>query len=79
MQKLEIHRHIEDVFDIAAADLDPKPLPQVYQRFLSRHAVDAAKAGALLSAKTIKPKPECANCRFMRVSPGRKLSPLGAA
>jgi len=44
MQKLEIHQHFEDVFDIAAADLDPKPLPQVYQRFLSRHGVDAAKA-----------------------------------
>jgi putative hydrolase of the HAD superfamily len=44
MQKLEIHQYFEDVFDIAAADLDPKPLPQVYQRFLSRHDVDAAKA-----------------------------------
>jgi putative hydrolase of the HAD superfamily len=44
MQKLEIHQQFEDVFDIAAADLDPKPLPQVYQRFLSRHGVDAAKA-----------------------------------
>ncbi len=44
MQKLEIHHHFEDVFDIAAADLDPKPLPQVYQRFLARHDVDAAKS-----------------------------------
>ena len=44
MQKLEIHRHFEDVFDIAAANLDPKPLPQVYQRFLVRHGVDATKA-----------------------------------
>ena len=44
MQKLKIHQHFEDVFDIAAADLDPKPLPQVYQRFLARHDVDAAKS-----------------------------------
>ena len=44
MQKLEIHHHFEDVFDIAAANLDPKPLPQVYQRFLARHGVDPAKA-----------------------------------
>lgn len=44
MQKLEIDRHFEDVFDIAAANLDPKPLPQVYQRFLARHGVDPAKA-----------------------------------
>ena len=44
MRRLEIDRHFEDVFDIAAADLDPKPLPQVYKRFLARHRVDAAKA-----------------------------------
>ena len=25
MKRLEIDRHFEDVFDIAAADLDPKP------------------------------------------------------
>lgn len=44
MKRLEIDHHFEDVFDIAAADLDPKPLPQVYQRFLKRHGVDPAKA-----------------------------------
>jgi putative hydrolase of the HAD superfamily len=44
MRRLEIERHFEDVFDIAAADLDPKPLPQVYARFLARHGVDAAKS-----------------------------------
>jgi putative hydrolase of the HAD superfamily len=40
MKRLEIDHHFEDVFDIAAADLDPKPLPQVYERFLKRHDVD---------------------------------------
>ena len=44
MQRLEIHQHFEDVFDIAAADLDPKPLPQVYDRFLARHGVDPKRA-----------------------------------
>ena len=44
MKKLEIHQHFEDVFDIAAADLDPKPLPQVYDRFLAKHGVDPMKA-----------------------------------
>lgn len=44
MKRLEIDRHFEDVFDIAAADLDPKPLPQAYQRFLKRHTVDPRKA-----------------------------------
>jgi putative hydrolase of the HAD superfamily len=44
MKKLEVHEHFEDVFDIVAAELDPKPLPQIYQRFLARHDVDPAKA-----------------------------------
>ena len=44
MQKLEIHHHFEDVFDIAAADLDPKPHPQAYQRFLARHGINPARA-----------------------------------
>jgi putative hydrolase of the HAD superfamily len=44
MRRLDIDRHFEDVFDIAAADLDPKPLPQVYDRFLARHGVDPKRA-----------------------------------
>ena len=44
MRRLEVDRHFEDVFDIAAADLDPKPLPQVYERFLKRHHVDPERA-----------------------------------
>jgi putative hydrolase of the HAD superfamily len=44
MRRLDIDRHFEDVFDIAAADLDPKPLPQVYDRFLARHRVDPQRA-----------------------------------
>ena len=44
MRRLEIDRHFEDVFDIAAADLDPKPLPQVYDRFLHKHGVDPRRA-----------------------------------
>jgi putative hydrolase of the HAD superfamily len=44
MKKLEIDKHFEDVFDIVAASLDPKPLPQVYDRFLKKHGVDPKKA-----------------------------------
>ena len=44
MRRLGVHHHFEDVFDIAAADLEPKPLPQVYDRFLKRHGVDATRA-----------------------------------
>ncbi len=44
MRRLEIHQHFEDVFDIIAAELEPKPLPQTYDRFLQRHGVDPARA-----------------------------------
>ena len=44
MKRLEIDHHFEDVFDIAAADLDPKPLPQVYERFLKKHGVAPSRA-----------------------------------
>ena len=40
----DLHRHFEDVFDIIAAELEPKPSPQTYDRFLGAHGVDAAKA-----------------------------------
>jgi len=44
MRRLEIHQHFEDVFDIVAAELEPKPAVRTYERFLARHDVDAAKA-----------------------------------
>ncbi|MGH7879443.1 MAG: pyrimidine 5'-nucleotidase [Candidatus Binataceae bacterium] len=44
MKKLEVREHFEDVFDIIAADLEPKPSPKTYERFLARHNVDPAKA-----------------------------------
>ena len=42
--RLEIAEHFEEVFDIAAADLEPKPRASVYDRFLARHNVDPRKA-----------------------------------
>lgn len=44
MRRLEVHEHFEDVFDIVAGELEPKPLPQTYDRFLARHGVDPRKA-----------------------------------
>jgi len=44
MRRLEIDRHFEDVFDIVAAELEPKPLAQTYDRFLALHGVDPRKA-----------------------------------
>src|SRR5580700_9980631 len=44
MRRLGIHEQFEDVFDIIAAELEPKPLAQTYDRFLARHGVDPVKA-----------------------------------
>jgi putative hydrolase of the HAD superfamily len=44
MRRLEIHGHFEDVFDIVAAELEPKPSQKTYERFLARHDVDPANA-----------------------------------
>jgi putative hydrolase of the HAD superfamily len=44
MQRLAIDRHFEAIFDIVAAELEPKPLPQTYDRFLNAHGVDPASA-----------------------------------
>lgn len=44
MKRLAIDRHFEDVFDIVAGELEPKPFPQTYDRFLARHGVDAGEA-----------------------------------
>jgi putative hydrolase of the HAD superfamily len=44
LARRELERPIEAVFDIIAAELEPKPSPQTYDRFLAAHAVDAGKA-----------------------------------
>jgi putative hydrolase of the HAD superfamily len=44
MRRLEIEQHFDDVFDIKAAELEPKPRPLAYERFLARHQVDPARA-----------------------------------
>jgi putative hydrolase of the HAD superfamily len=44
MHRLAIREHFEDVFDIMAAELDPKPLPRTYERFLVLHNVDPTRA-----------------------------------
>jgi putative hydrolase of the HAD superfamily len=44
LARLELDRHFEDVFDIVAAELEPKPSPSTYDRFLKLHGIDARKA-----------------------------------
>jgi putative hydrolase of the HAD superfamily len=44
LERLGIGGHFEAVFDIIAAELEPKPAPQTYQKFLTRHGVDPGKS-----------------------------------
>jgi putative hydrolase of the HAD superfamily len=43
LARLALDRHFDDVFDIIAAELEPKPSPQTYDRFLTQFNIDAAK------------------------------------
>jgi putative hydrolase of the HAD superfamily len=44
MRRLAIHQHFEDIFDIVAAGLEPKPSPHTYDRFLAMHGVDPCRS-----------------------------------
>ena len=44
LARLALDRHFEDVFDIVAAELEPKPSALTYDRFLKAHRVDATAA-----------------------------------
>ena len=44
MRRLDIHMHFDDVFGINEAGLEPKPLPQTYDKFLTLHGVDPKRA-----------------------------------
>ena len=43
-EQLGIHELFEDIFDIVAADLMPKPYAETYDRFFDRHGVDPREA-----------------------------------
>jgi putative hydrolase of the HAD superfamily len=44
LERLGLSDHFDAVFDIIAAQLQPKPAQETYQRFLKLHDVDPAKA-----------------------------------
>jgi putative hydrolase of the HAD superfamily len=44
LERLGIGSHFDAVFDIIAAELEPKPAPQTYQKFLALHKVDPKSA-----------------------------------
>src|SRR4051812_3427890 len=44
LSRLALDRHFEDVFDIVAAELEPKPAAQTYERFVKAHGVEVTAA-----------------------------------
>jgi putative hydrolase of the HAD superfamily len=44
LARLGIGEHFEAVFDIIAAELEPKPAPQTYRKFLKDHGVNPASS-----------------------------------
>lgn len=44
VRRLGIETHFEDLFDIVAAEFEPKPARPPYERFLARHGVDPRHA-----------------------------------
>ena len=44
LERLGLRDHFDHVFDIVAAELEPKPSPATYARFLKAHAVEPGRA-----------------------------------
>jgi putative hydrolase of the HAD superfamily len=44
LERLGMVTHFQAVFDIIAAEFEPKPAPQTYRKFLDLHAVDPARS-----------------------------------
>jgi len=44
LRRLGIEQHFDAVFDIRAAELEPKPRPKVYKRFLAHQKVDPRRS-----------------------------------
>jgi putative hydrolase of the HAD superfamily len=44
LERLTLGIRFDGVFDIIAADLEPKPAPQTYRRFLDLHGVDPSRS-----------------------------------
>ena len=55
LERLGITEHFEAVFDIIAAELEPKPAPQTYDKFLRVHGVDPAKKRRVAIATVTAP------------------------
>jgi len=60
MKRLAVHEHFEAVFDIVAADLEPKPSARTYERFLEATSLSREAAADVLQipARTLNRRRE---------------------
>ena len=59
LQRLSIDHHFDDIFDIVAADFEPKPGESAFDQFLADHRVDASRA-CMVEDMAINLKPAAA-------------------
>ncbi len=44
LDRIGIHRHMDDIFDIVHADFIPKPKLETFERFVTKHKIDPKRA-----------------------------------
>ena len=60
MRRLAIHHHFEDVFDIVASELQPKPFPENYDRFPRPPRRRCRQGGDVRGPRPQPRRPPCA-------------------
>ncbi|PLX37932.1 MAG: pyrimidine 5'-nucleotidase [Hyphomicrobiales bacterium] len=69
-ERLGITHHFDDIFDIVAADLLPKPHRETYDRFFARHAIDPRAAAMFEDLPRNLVVPHDVGMRTVLVVPG---------
>ena len=64
-EQLGLDKMFEDVFDIVASDLVPKPNPQAYERFFEKHGVDPARSAIFEDIERNLVVPHVASLSFL--------------
>ncbi|WP_019996062.1 pyrimidine 5'-nucleotidase [Aureimonas ureilytica] len=78
-RQLGIFEHFEDVFDIVAAGLVPKPAAETYDKFMALHRVDTAHAAMFEDLARNLEVPKALGMRTVLIVPENFESTLGDA
>lgn len=78
-RKLGILDHFEDIFDIVAAGLVPKPAAQTYDKFMGLHRIDTAHAAMFEDLARNLEVPQALGMRTVLVVPTNFETTLGDA